>query len=400
MFPSKGAGSFVKKQPFSETNPFPPPHKMPVPTACRARKFVASSSESSLRNSLHLSSASQSYSNIENSPLLSESQKSLHSSLEGEIQRLSDLLIDSQLQVQFLNQALVAQRQEQNEESDAYTQALQQCALADSSLVESKAESTGRENQLVIAIEELDRERCRILNENKRLQEFLSQERERSATAAVDLDFRAAANQRRCEELEELLQAARDEGDNASKELACVQASNEALTAQLHEVDALHRQRCDALAASLNAAEEGHRAVQQQLEDAFRDVDGVKAQLQGSTEREAAACARACALEAQLAASDAATSQELDRLCRKHAQDCDELRELLSQERELSSELQCQIRFCVVESSSRCFGNSSLHSLAFGFGLHDCVSSLSVETESQTDNEFDKVLSDFERYQR
>ena len=61
----------------------------------------------------------------------------------------------------------MAQRQEQNEESDAYTQALQQCALADSSLVESKAESTGRENQLVIAIEELDRERCRILNENK-----------------------------------------------------------------------------------------------------------------------------------------------------------------------------------------------------------------------------------------
>jgi hypothetical protein len=116
----------------------------------------------------------------------------------------------------------------------------------------------------------------------------------------------------------------------------------------------LHRQRCDELAASLSAAEEGRKATQLQLEEALRDVIGVKTQLQGSMERDAAACARASVLEAQLAVSDAAASVELDRVRRNHAQECEGLKELLSVERDRSAQAAIDLDSHVTTSRRRC----------------------------------------------
>ncbi len=53
-----------------------------------------------------------------------------------------------------------------------------------------------------------------------------------------------------------------------------------AALSQLHDLGSLHRRRCDELADSLSAAEEGRDATQLQvypnLEEALRDVIGVK----------------------------------------------------------------------------------------------------------------------------
>ena len=63
----------------------------------------------------------------------------------------------------------------------------------------------------------------------------------------------------------------------------------------------------------------------------------MKALLQGSAEGEAAARDLLIVLQAQLTASDAAARAELDFVRRGHAQECDELRELLRGERERSA---------------------------------------------------------------
>ena len=91
------------------------------------------------------------------------------------------------------------------------------------------------------------------------------------------------------------------------------------------------------LAASLSAAEQAHESVQRQLEQAAREGAEMKALLQGSAEGEAAARDLLIVLQAQLTASDAAARAELDFVRRGHAQECDELRELLRGERERSA---------------------------------------------------------------
>jgi hypothetical protein len=137
-------------------------------------------------------------------------------------------------------------------------------------------------------------------------------------------------------ELEQSLQEAREQSGNTSS--ASAQANNSILTAQLRESGVALQERCASLAASVHAAEQEHRAVQQRLEEAVGEVRAAKAQLQGSAERKAAACARVYELEMQVAASDAAASAKLDRVHRGLVQECEELKALLSIERELSAE--------------------------------------------------------------
>jgi hypothetical protein len=203
---------------------------------------------------------------------------------------------------------------------------------------------------------ELDRVRRNHAQECEGLKELLSVERDRSAQAAIDLDSHVTTSRRRCEELEQALQASRDECDNARRELETAQAAGDKLSAQLHDLVSLHRRRCDELAASLSAADEaqGRKATQLQLEEALRDVIGIKTQLQGSMERDAAACARASVLEAQLAVSDAAASVELDRVRRNHAQECEGLKELLSVERDRSAQAAIDLDSHVTTSRRRC----------------------------------------------
>jgi hypothetical protein len=239
---------------------------------------------------------------------------------------------------------------------------------------------------------ELDRVRRNHAQECEELQKLLSVERDRSAHAAIDLDSRATSSRRRCEELEQALQASRDECDSARRELETAQAAGDKLTAQLHEMGSLHRQRCDELAASLSAAEEGRKATQLQLEEALRDVIGVKTQLQGSMERDAAACARASVLEAQLAASDAAASVELDRVRRNHAQECEELKELLSLERLQLCQFQCQLRLAALNPGSGKVCDSYLSSLSeFNPGLFQSCTSSVYDVETQTDFEYNLI---------
>jgi hypothetical protein len=326
-------------------------------------------------------------------------------SLEGEVQRLTDMLIGSQMQEQLLNQSLLKQTRLQDKLTEKMREAKQRCEYAEQELDRYRQDNKKREDDLVAIIEEVDSEKCRVMQECDELRELLSSERERSAKAAVDHDSHAAASQRRCEELEQGLQVARDERGSASSELASAQANNVILTAQLDEISALHRQRFDALAASLSAAEQGQNAVQLQLEEAALEVARVKAQLQGSVEREAATCDRVSALEAQLAACDAAGRAELDRVCRSHVQECDELRELLSSECERCFGLQSLMRLSVFQSDVNLhIPASSTHKIAlasveFSPKCGHLTSSFVVEADSQTDFEFTKFEADFQRYQ-
>jgi chromosome segregation ATPase len=248
----------------------------------------------------------------------------------------------------------------------------------------------------VEASAELDHVRRSHAQECEELKQLLSDERERSAKAAVDQDTQAAASQRRWCELEESLHAARDQSDRVSKELAFAQAKNEDLTAQLLHIGIAHEERCNALAASMNAAQQEHCALRQQLEAAVREVAEVERKLQGSVEREAAACARASAAEAQLAACAVEASAELDHVRRSHAQECEELKQLLSDERDVVFQLNCQLRYNAFGSnvlafdsngSSGLFGSSNFREVS---RLHHLQYFKVFEKEIQTDASYDE----------
>ena len=310
---------------------------------------------------------------MENIPLLSNNGDPLThgSAMRDEVLRLTDSLQKSQSQMQLKEKSMLAHQNTERDQCESLRQTQKRLESAEEALLQCQLERTGQEDHLVEAIEELDRERGRLKQECEGLKELLSVERDRSAQAAIDLDSHVTTSRRRCEELEQALQASRDECDNARRELETAQAAGDKLSAQLHELGSLHRRRCDELAASLSAAEEGRKATQLQLEEALRDVIGVKTQLQGSMERDAAACARASVLEAQLAVSDAAASVELDRVRRNHAQECEGLKELLCSERLQLSQLQCQLRFivcnpCVVKECDTDLNPCSLfHQLSY-----------------------------------
>ena len=366
---------------------------------------MASSSEAAPgRIVLPLSATARASADIENIQVNPVSELALNISLESEVERLSDMLIEEEL----LNRALMAERQTHENQESAFKEVQKRCESAELALLRHQSEHKEREHQLVVAVAELDSARLIILRECEELKELLCDERERSVRAAVDHEAHAAERKRRCEELERSLQEAQEQSDSTSRELVCAQADNSNLTAQLRESGVAHQERCDALAASVHAAEQEHKAVQQQLEEAVREVLAVKGQLQGSAEREAAACARVSVLEGQVAASAAAASAELDNVRRSLMQECEELKELLSDERERSSELHCQLRFSAVQCGASDRSGSSIKFEMFpsppqhlpGYLQSHChrADHCFVETESQTDLATVQFDVDLQRY--
>jgi hypothetical protein len=269
LLPAMSGAGFNKKQTLSEVNPCPPPHKMQVSTACRARKFVISSEAAAGRIVRPLQAAVPASANIENvHPPNPVYELARDRSLESEVERLSDMLI----QEQMLNQALITERKTLQIDEDAVKELQKRRESAELALLRYQSEQKEREDQLVAVIAELDSARLINLKECEELKALLSIERERSAEAAVDREAHEVESKRRREELEQSLQEAREQSGNTSRQLAIVQANNSILTAQLRESGVALEERCASLAASVHAAEQEHRAVQQRLEEAVSDV--------------------------------------------------------------------------------------------------------------------------------
>jgi hypothetical protein len=113
-------------------------------------------------------------------------------------------------------------------------------------------------------------------------------------------------------------------------------------------------------------------------------------------------------LEGQVAASAAAASAELDSVRCSLMQDCEELKELLSDERERSSELNCQLRFAAVHcGASDRSGSSNIFEMfpsppqhLPGYLQSHChrADYCLVDTQSQTDLATVQFDVDLQRY--